>query len=86
MVIKNNYYFFRCYHCGSWYYSKKALKNKKCLKCNQSFQFQKSTKFSKDCSQGEAIAIIKELKKRTHDENLSKYLSNKGRLPVKKIS
>ena len=86
MITKFNYYFFRCYHCGSWYYSKKVIINKKCLKCNRSFGFQKSTKFSKQCSQSEAIAIIKELKKRMYDEDLSKYLSNNRKFPVNKIS
>ncbi|TFG23124.1 MAG: DUF1922 domain-containing protein [Promethearchaeota archaeon] len=68
------YYFFRCYRCGEWYYTNKIIKTKKCWKCHHSFQFQKSTKFSKKCSINDAIEIIKELKKRRVNENLLKYV------------
>ncbi len=68
------YYFFRCIWCGQWYYSYKIIKRKKCVKCNRSFQFQKSTKFSRQCSMNGAIAIIKRLKENVKDEALSKYL------------
>ena len=76
MVSLNNYYFFRCYHCGEWYYTNKVIKTKKCWKCNHSFQFPKATKFSKQCSMQGAIAILKELKKRINNEDLSKYISS----------
>ena len=75
-----NYYFFRCYHCGEWFYSYKKIKTKKCWKCNKSFQFKNSTKFSKNCSQSEAIAIIKHLKEKIEEQNLSKYIETKNRL------
>ncbi len=67
------YYFFRCYHCSTWYYSNKIIKTKKCIKCNRSFQFQKSTKISKQCSMNQAIFFIKRLKEKLKDETLSKY-------------
>ncbi|MFW9987971.1 MAG: DUF1922 domain-containing protein [Candidatus Odinarchaeota archaeon] len=57
-----NYYFFRCYNCGMWYYSKRIIKSKKCWKCNHSFLFKKSTKFTRMCSIKDAILIVKKLK------------------------
>jgi len=77
MPLSQKFYFFRCYHCGAWYYTNKIIKSKKCIKCNRSFTFQKSTKFSKVCTQSEAISIIKELKIKSHNENLTKYISRK---------
>lgn len=70
----SKFYFYRCYNCNAWYYTNRIIKTKKCWQCNKSFTFQKSTKFTKNCSLNEAIAIIKELKKNVEDESLSKYL------------
>ena len=74
MLNVRTYYFFRCYKCGQWYYSPKIIKIKKCVKCQRSFQFQKSTKFSKQCSMNTAIAVIKKLKISEKKETLSEYL------------
>ena len=74
------FFFYRCYHCGEWFYSNKIIKTKKCWKCNQSFQFKNSTKFSKKCSQSEAIAIIKYLKEKVEEQSLSKYIKSKKHL------
>lgn len=67
MYIKDNYVFFKCYHCGEWFYSKNKIKTKKCWRCNRSFQVKNSLKFSKMCSGVEAIAIMKELKVKNRD-------------------
>ncbi len=67
-------YFFRCYHCGEWYYSNKIIKVKKCWKCAKSFQFKNSTKFTKTCTLQEAINLIKKLKENVEDASLTKYL------------
>ncbi|MCJ7646999.1 MAG: DUF1922 domain-containing protein [Candidatus Lokiarchaeota archaeon] len=67
------YSFFRCYHCGEWYYTKKMIKTKKCVTCNRTFQFKSSTKFSRICSIKEAILIIKQLKGNREMESLSTY-------------
>ncbi|NVM35368.1 MAG: DUF1922 domain-containing protein [Candidatus Lokiarchaeota archaeon] len=56
------YYFFRCSNCGEWYYSNRIIKSKKCWKCNRSFLFKNSTKFTKMCSIKDAILIVKKLK------------------------
>ena len=56
------YYFYRCYHCGEWYYTNKIVKTKKCWRCNYSFQFKNSNKFSKLCTLSQATEIIKQLK------------------------
>ena len=80
-----NFYFFRCSFCGSWYYSHKIIKKKKCWKCNRIFQFQNSVKFSKKCSMSIAIAILKELKKKTEEENLSKYFCSEKQVKLTKI-
>jgi len=80
-----NYYFFRCSFCGSWYYSNKILKKKKCWKCNRTFQFQNSIKFSKKCTINVAIAILKELKKKIEEENLSKYLNLERQVKITKL-
>jgi len=80
-----NYYFFRCSFCGSWYYSNKILKKKKCWKCNRTFQFQNSIKFSKKCSIRITIAILKELKKKAEEENLSKYLNFEKQVKFTKL-
>ena len=80
-----NYYFFRCSFCGAWYYSNKILKKKKCWKCNRTFQFQNSIKFSKKCSIRIAIAILKELKKKAEEENLSKYLNFEKQVKFTKL-
>lgn len=71
----HNFYFFRCYHCGEWFYSNKRIKVKKCWKCNHSFQFKNSTKFSRKCSLKEAIIIIKTLKNKTKNEDLLNYIN-----------
>ena len=76
MPYSQKFYFFRCYHCGAWHYSNKRIKSKKCCKCNRSFQFQNSTKFSKNCVYKTAIAIMKQLKTRAQKEKFpyfSKY-------------
>ena len=78
------YYFFRCTFCGMWHYTNRIIKTKKCVKCNRSFQFQKSTKFSKKCSIKGAIAILKELKNKMEKENLSKYIYMATRLKIRK--
>lgn len=75
--------FFRCYHCGTWYYSNRVIKVKKCLKCHHTFQFRKTSKFYKKGSMSDAIAIIKELKKRSEAENLTKYINLKNDLVTK---
>ncbi|MFX1337220.1 MAG: hypothetical protein ACFFDK_01280 [Promethearchaeota archaeon] len=85
MSSVKNYYFFRCYQCGEWYYSSKIIKTKKCWKCHHSFQFQKSTKFSKKCSMEVAIAILKELKTKKQNEDLSKYINMGFNLTFRKI-
>ena len=69
------FYFFRCYHCGEWFYSNKLLKTKKCWKCNRSFQFKNSTKFSKTVTLQGAIKIIKDLKMKGETESLLKFLN-----------
>ncbi|MBY9008109.1 MAG: DUF1922 domain-containing protein [Candidatus Lokiarchaeota archaeon] len=68
------YFFYRCIHCGEWYYSTRRIKRKKCWKCNHSFEFSHSSKFIKNCSSNEAIIIIKELKKKGKKEDLLGYL------------
>lgn len=68
------FYFFRCYHCGELFYSNKILKTKKCWKCNRSFQFKNSTKFSKTVTLQGAIKIIKDLKMKGKTESLFKFL------------
>jgi len=68
------FYFFRCYHCGEWFYSNKILKTKKCWKCNRSFQFKNSNKFSKMVTLQGAIKIIKDLKMKGNTESLFKFL------------
>ena len=69
------FYFFRCYHCSEWFYSNKILKTKKCWKCNRSFQFKNSTKFSRTVTLQGAIKIIKDLKMKREKESLLKYLN-----------
>jgi len=83
--MNQDYYFFRCYHCGMWHYTKRFIKMKKCVKCNKSFQFQKSTKFSKNCSMEVAIAILKELKAKMQNGDLSKFINMGFNLTTKKI-
>ncbi|MHA1491635.1 MAG: DUF1922 domain-containing protein [Promethearchaeota archaeon] len=69
------YYFYRCYFCGQYYYSNRIIKTKKCWKCNRTFQFKKSKKFSKNCSLQEAIKIAKLLKKSKKEElNLLQFI------------
>ncbi|MBD3214109.1 MAG: DUF1922 domain-containing protein [Candidatus Lokiarchaeota archaeon] len=58
------FYFFRCYHCGEWYYSWKQIQKKKCWKCNKTFTFKNSSKFSQECSTRQAIEISKRLKEK----------------------
>jgi len=65
--------FFRCYHCGEWYYSNKIIKSKKCWKCNRTFQFKNATKISRNCSINEAISIIKQLKGKREMESFSTF-------------
>ena len=69
-----DYYFYRCIHCGEWYYSIGRIKRKKCWKCNHSFDFDKSSKFRQNCTSIGAISIIKELKKKSKKEDLINYL------------
>jgi len=64
---------------------KEHLYTKKCLKCNRSFQIQKSYKFSKKCTIEESIAILKELKKKMENEDLARYTSKKYHLTIRKI-
>ncbi len=71
------FYFFRCYHCGEWFYSNKILKSKKCWKCSRSFQFKHSVKTSKMVTLQEAIKIIKKLKMSGEKESLFYYLNPK---------
>ena len=54
----------------------RLIKTKKCVKCNRSFQFKKSTKFSKNCYTAEAVAIIKELKIKRENEKLTKFINS----------
>jgi hypothetical protein len=75
MPYVQKFYFFRCYHCGEWSYSNKVIKTKKCVKCNRSFQFKNSSKFSKTVTLQSAIKIIKNLKMKGEMESLSKYLN-----------
>ena len=85
MYNVREYYFFRCTFCGMWYYTNKIIKTKKCLKCNHSFQFRKSTKFSKKCSIESAIVILKEFKSKMANNDLSKYYDKKYLLTTRKI-
>ncbi|MFX1487546.1 MAG: DUF1922 domain-containing protein [Promethearchaeota archaeon] len=62
MEYTQKYFFFRCYNCGTWYYTPRVIKTKKCWQCNHSFLFKNSTKFSKMCTTKGAIALVKELK------------------------
>ncbi|MCK4380672.1 MAG: DUF1922 domain-containing protein [Candidatus Lokiarchaeota archaeon] len=62
MYNGKKYHFFKCYNCGEWYYSNRIIKSKKCWKCNHSFSFKNSTKFTKICSIRDAISIVKKLK------------------------
>jgi transcription elongation factor Elf1 len=78
MPYLQKFYFFRCYHCGAWHYSNKKIKTKKCLKCNRSFQFKNSAKFSKNCLYSTAIKIIKELKAQKQKENIVHFLKYKN--------
>lgn len=67
MVVLRNinpHWFFRCIYCGMWYSSRKPIKTKKCVFCNRSFKFDHSYKFTKKCTDLEAVLIVKELKKR----------------------
>jgi len=84
MYNLQKFYFFRCYHCGEWYYINRFIKTKKCWKCNRSFQFKNSDKFSKECDMNTAIAIIKKLKDKSTDERLQKYINNENTLKIKK--
>ena len=68
------FYFFRCYHCGEWFYSNKIIKTKKCWKCNRSFQFKNSFKVKRMVTTKDAIKIIKNLKLKGEKETLFKFL------------
>lgn len=68
------FYFFRCYHCGEWYYSNKIIKTKKCWKCNRSFQFKNSFKIVRTVTLNDAIKIIKKIKMKGEKETLFKFL------------
>lgn len=85
MSSLHNFIFFRCYRCGMWYYSNRAIKSKKCLKCNRVFQVKKSYKFSKKCTIQESITILKELKNRMENEDLSKNTNKSYKLTIRKI-
>ena len=74
MSYIQKFYFFRCYHCGEWFYSKKVIKTKKCWRCNRSFRFKNSVKFSKTVTLQGAIKTIKELKMKGEMESLFKFL------------
>lgn len=65
MVIEYKHYFYQCTSCGEWYYTNRIIKSKKCWKCNHSFLFKNSTKFTQNCSIKEAIAIVKKLKNKS---------------------
>jgi hypothetical protein len=73
-VKKNKYWFYRCYHCGQYHYSKKRIKRKKCLTCKRTFKFEHSVKFSKTCTRNEAIAIMKYLKKQDAKEEFGFFI------------
>jgi len=65
MILKNittTHWFFRCIHCGMWYSSRKPIKTKKCVFCHRTFQFKKSSKFTKKCTDREAVVILQFLK------------------------
>ncbi|MFX0002712.1 MAG: DUF1922 domain-containing protein [Candidatus Hodarchaeota archaeon] len=64
MVNGQKFFFFRCYNCGEWFYTNRIIKSKKCWKCNHSFLFKNSTKFSQFCSLEDAVLIVKKLKSR----------------------
>lgn len=68
------FYFFRCYHCGEWYYSNKMIKTKKCWKCNRSFQFKNSFKIVRTVTLNDAIKFIKKIKMKGEKETLFKFL------------
>ena len=68
------FYFFRCYHCGEWFYSNKIIKTKKCWKCNRSFQFKNSFKIVRTVTLSDAIKIIKKIKMKGEKETLFKFL------------
>lgn len=72
MIHKKTFYFLRCYHegCGVWNYTDRRIKTKKCWKCNKTFKFANSSKFSKECTTKEAIAIMKHLKKKELEEKV----------------
>jgi len=74
MPYVQKYYFFRCYHCGEWFYTNRRIKSKKCWKCNHSFQFINSKKFVKTCTTQNAIKLIKDLKEQKQSKILLKYL------------
>lgn len=78
------FYFFRCIFCGTWYYTNKIIKTKKCWRCNRTFKFSNSDKFTKSCSINGAITIIKKLKIKK-DNNLTKYI-NSDKCQTRKIS
>jgi hypothetical protein len=85
MSYTQKFFFFRCYHCGQWYYVNKIIKTKKCVHCNKSFQFKKAAKFSKDSTLYQAIAIVKELKYKVENEPLSKYINKENKLTLRKL-
>lgn len=72
-MYNQKFYFFRCYHCGEWFYSTRKIKTKKCWKCNRSFLIKDSLKFTKNCSTKIAITIIKELKNKMEDKGFSNF-------------
>jgi hypothetical protein len=75
MSYTQTFYFFRCYHCGEWFYSNKIIKTKKCWKCDRSFQFKNSRKFTKTVTLQDAIKIIKNLKMKGEMETIRKFLN-----------
>jgi len=56
------FYFFNCYFCGEIYYSKLPLTQKKCIKCNKLFFFQKAYHVRLNLTQIEAIKLLQYLK------------------------
>lgn len=82
----SKHYFFRCYHCSEWHYSKGRIKRRKCWKCHKTFKFDNSFKFSRICSPMEAVTLIKKLKSREEGKDLSQYLSGRNNVMLKKLA
>ena len=83
MYSLHKYYFYQCINCGNWYYSAHEIKRKRCIRCFRSFQFSKSTKFSKKCSLHDAIEVLKQLKMKEESEGLSGFINLSGKLNLR---